>query len=829
MRTRPSKIFRLIILGVLGLAYWNPLIPFPAQEADNFILLDDSLSVQRSAQHSAWLKVAEQVGNLSPGNQVAVLRFAKTVVTELPLTPVTGTAAQKLLASAKLPRQQLLDQSSTDLATAISGALQMAQPGRQSRILLVSDGKPTHGDTVEALELARSLDIPVYFLDLNVDHAAVDAWITDIQLPDHARPGTSIPITAHMDSNSPLESTLVIRIDNQVRAATPVDIDGETQLRHTLELPRHAGPYKVDVLLQNARDHIPGNNQRSALVHAWAPATILYVSNSSQLPPMASSLRAGGWKLTHIAPPALGQHLAQLPTVVILDDVAIHEATTGAWQSLAQAVNDRGMGLIVLGGTNSFSAGGYRRSELEDLLPVTAEASQPEEPASVLFLIDKSGSMDRKENGLRHFSYARKAVVETARSLKDADTVGLLWFDTKPHPVLPIAARNNPSWHIAQNWTIRPSGGTRLLRALEEAVDQLAKSDPGRRLLVLVTDGQLSLDSRFDQIKRKIADHKIDVIALLLGNAPQASPLHDLTDINSGKLLHLRRAAELPRLMSQSVGNNQHPAHIGQTRVLMKEPLSFLHRDTQWPQLSGYMVSRARPGSRIILSSSEGNPLLATHRVGNGRVVALPAGLNGWAQDWLDWPVWGSFVGGLVDWVAPQYQNDNLELRVESYAGKLRLEASALSREFQWLSDDAASVTLRDNLGRAHAVALEELAPGQYLGEAELPTPGRYRASLAIGDEAIQRELLHTVPQEFTRANPQKTAYLLEQDLLQSWAPEQLSRLHTATASGARFRWLFLSLATLLYLGLLHVELRGHQYRWPRQARRIQKRGSHRP
>jgi Ca-activated chloride channel family protein len=799
-----SLLLRVALLLLLGLAVWNPPLLWSSPPRDLIILMDDSLSTTGREQRSAWRKAADQALRSPTGSRVAVLRFGDSAVIELPLTPVSDETAQEVLMSPTAPRRQTVVRTATNLESGIEGTLHLLEPSRHSAIFLVSDGMPNQGEASPLLKLAANLDVPVFLLEPERDDLTRDSWITALQMPEQAPPGGRISLGVLTGSSKGgMEGRLVAKIDGNTSLDVPLTIDRETWVEHAIDLPGGWGTHDVNVTLHAPGDPVTDNNHREGLILTPTPPQVLYVS-TKQKPAMASSLINGGWKLTRIPPQALAQHVNGKSSLVILDDVAVGDVPEGAWKELVGSVRKKGTGLIVLGGPNSFAAGAYRHSTLETILPVTAEAPQPAKPAAVLFAVDKSGSMDRTENGLHRFSQARRAVIETGGTLGREDRIGLLWFDTLPHLVLPLTSKEDAIRRIEQLWTIKPNGGTRLVPALTEAIAELSSSTTEQRLLVIVTDGFFRQDDSIQPLKKQLVQHQIDVIGIVLGSNTQVGPLKALTEVDEGRLLRVSRVAELPRLMRNSVEEQRNPAYLGPAEVRIKRTLPFMEQQKAWPRLLGYMLTKARPGAHVFLTSELGDPLLVTQDVGSARVAVLPGGLDTWAEDWLEWPSIGDFVGGLTDWVSNSDSNPNLDLRTKPLPGALEIQIDASTDRLDWLSGYTPDILVLDDDGRAHDLEADEVAPGRYQAQMSGLPNGHYTASIRIGDEALQRELLNYANLEFRPENTEWLAAMLRQGLLRRWQHGALSSFSERKKKGAR--WLILSLACIFYFGSLVFE-----------------------
>ena len=205
--------------------------------------------------------------------------------------------------------------------------------------------------------------------------------------------------------------------------------------------------------------------------------------------------------------------------MLLVDDQAI----------IGEAVRRDAMGLLALGGPQSFGLGGYRGSALESLLPVVSEPPADEPPAAVMFVVDISGSMAQSASVSDKLRAANAAVLHAAAALRPEDRVGLIAFDVEARQLLGVERRDDHARAIRQAWPTTASGGTSLIPALELAQTALAAETAERKLLILVTDGMLS-DADVDDLDDEIPvsgfglRHLLD--AELLSDLPKHGGLH---------------------------------------------------------------------------------------------------------------------------------------------------------------------------------------------------------------------------------------------------------------------------------------------------------------
>ena len=475
---------------------------------------------------------------------------------------------------------------------------------------------------------------------------------------------------------------------------------------------------------------------------------------------------------------------------------------------MARSVRNDGLGLIVSGGPNSFALGGYRATILEELLPLVSEPPEREPAAAVALLLDVSGSMNREP--MSRLDIARSAALEAVRSLRPKDQVGLYTFDADARRILPIAARSDHAAAIAQAWPDSAGGGTRVMSALELAIADLSNVATMQQLVFLVSDGMLS-EADIDALSAQIVDTPIQLVALIISDGRTEQALQKLSGSQQIRLLQVTDIAQLPVLMQgelESLG----PALIEKRTQPTPVDWTPVFGDANWPSLSAYTQTRARPAARIMLQTPNGDPLLAEWSVGAAKVVALPGGLGVWAQDWLEWQHWPAFAADLVTSVASA---DARGLRVlpRTSAQKMFVEtrdASTGNPVARLARPDAPVVSLVPQL----------VAPRRY--ELSLPHPGTGSAALLWDDDNAAARYEFTLPPaspEIVNGGSLANA-LLHEGLIEVW---QESAAHDAAGEPTYHAQSWLAAMALFTLIATIAFERLPSFRW-RRALLAQKR-----
>ena len=664
---------RLLVAACLLLALAAPHLPGSRVAMNVTVLVDDSRSMPRDFIDGAWRTVAQMYAALPAPDEPRLLRFAADVVPESPGLLARSAAAASPVAT--LPRSAAIDGSATNIHKALQAALYQLPVNRPSALLLISDGAATHGDTGSALQQLRRAGVPVYLWAPPGVNDAGAPRLLDVQAPSSINLGDHISLLAQLRGTPDSKLELSLLADGVLRERRRLTLPaaGSTTAAFHITPPQ---PGVVELTIRIEGD--PGVPPHPAMqltraVSVQGQAPVLYLAARQKKGPVLDRLRGAGLNVTALAPEQLASRRAVLEQVgaIILDDVAIADMSEGDWEALSEAVQEQGSGLLVLGGANSFGAGAYRHSRLERLLPVTAEAAQPQEQAAVLFLLDKSGSMGRQQEGPSRFALGRQAVAAAAQQLLPGDLLGITAFAEEVDIRLPLAPGGSIVADMVQALQLGPGGGTRLAPALRSAAQQLRRVDVAQRLLVLVTDGFAS-EEDLRPMAAILEAEGVTVIALAVGSETNLATLGQLTRFNGGRILPVTKVASLPRLMSAEVATQRAPRAARPTAVVpLRQPPFLSPGAVPWPPLAGYMVSKLRESADLYLQSDNGDPLLATGFAGAGRVAVLPGGLGSWATSWWNWPHVDEFLGGILRWLGRGTGASNLWLMLEEQDGHL--------------------------------------------------------------------------------------------------------------------------------------------------------------
>ena len=353
---------------------------------------------------------------------------------------------------------------------------------------------------------------------------------------------------------------------------------------------------------------------------------------------------------------------------VIIENVPAHHLGYQSMARLAQFVTDRGLGLLVTGGENSFGTGGYFKSPLDPILPVSMEMREEDRKSQVAIavVLDRSGSMGAMVGGQTKMELANLGTAECVNLLSKRDHISVISVDTSAHINQPLTTVVNKRAITNRVHGISVGGGGIFVDvALAAARKELEKASGVRtRHIILFSDAQdtefsrkirgtnqASRESRFLSEVRELTATGITVSVIGLGKETDgdANLLTQIAKVGGGNVMFASDARDLPRLFAQDTINVARNTFIRKTD---KQPAGIPGRrrsgphlvgdlgDRPFPNVDGYNLSYLRKEAQVAVVSYDEYraPWSAFWNRGLGRSAAIT------------WEVGGKFTGNFARW-----------------------------------------------------------------------------------------------------------------------------------------------------------------------------------
>ena len=670
----------------------------------------------------------------------------------------------------------------TDTARAIEWAMAAkSDAGNALRMVLVSDGNDTTGDALAAARAAAAAGVVIDVLP--VDYRVGDeVMVEGVYTPVEAREGQTVAVRVVLRATRRSAGELLVKHDGRVLdlngpdtpgLGIPVEpsawsdaaADDETEtaggryvLARQVDVPiGAAGANRFEAIFEPTQtgattgpavnDTVAINNRAQAFTLVQGRGRVLLVDNvggdSGLVLPQALSERQ--LNLDVVRPEGFPRDLAELTRydAVLFQNVPADQITQAQQAMLARYVNDLGGGFVMLGGPDSFGAGGWTNSVIdEQILPVDCQIpSQTILPSgAIVIVIDRSGSMGAAvdQSGQTQMRLAAEAAALAIGTLYPHDLVGVIAFDSSATWVVPLAKNDNPNATMKAVRSIREGGGTDILAGLDAAHRALTENTTDLREssikhVILLSDGGSS--GNFLPLINDLNRAKITLSSVGVGNGHDVELLESLA-INAGGQYHpIDDPNDLPQVFIKEVRtvrkNLIREVNFTPQRVNTGSPVTA--NLGALPQLQGLVLTGPKHDRRIDtpLLGPEGEPLFASWQVGLGKAAAFTSdATNRWATPWLSWGGYGDFWARTVRTVSRPGASRDAELRVTIEGDRLTARLDQYGDAGGTAESVAGKVLAPD--GSITDITLRQTGPGTFEADAPATQTGSYILNLFV-------------------------------------------------------------------------------------------------
>ena len=630
-RRLATLALRLLTVSLLVFALAGPVVVEDSDERCAVLLVDRSASISEGGAAAAKRYVEDAQSGAGPGRMVVV-----------PFAATAGESADRL---------------ATDLAAGLEAAAAAAFPRASERTVLLSDGNATVAGNL--LAAAAALQSPVDTVPLAAT-TGPETWIAAFDSPGTVRPGEDFTLQLTIRSDRPSRGEVVFLRDGlQVERREVAFEQREATVLLSARLLDEPNA-EFQARLEGFEDTRPENNLARAIVWPSSPARALLVGKGdADFARLESLLRR-----LRIEPHAFS--VEDLPgdaggldryDLVVAANIPAAAFTPQQAEAIAAYVRRLAGGLLVIGGADSLTAGGYRDHPLEQLLPVACryEARSQRPSLAIVLVIDQSGSME--EGGA--IGLAQQAVRRTVEMLDARDELGVVAFQETNRWIAPLQPCTDKQKVLRQVDTLSAGGGTNMLPAIEKAHLALDESFADLKHIIVLTDG-ISYPGDFDALARGVAASGITISTVAIGERAAEPLLRTIAELGGGSFHLCRNARELPDVFARETakaarfGIHEQPFLPAYGPAL---PQTF----GKPPSLLGYVETKAKPAASIAMLAEAGDPLAAWWRCGAGTAAVFTSDLDGsWSRPWKTWsgwePLWTTLVrqairpGGAGGW-----------------------------------------------------------------------------------------------------------------------------------------------------------------------------------
>jgi Mg-chelatase subunit ChlD/uncharacterized membrane protein len=755
---RLIMVLRLTIVGLVLLALAQPAVGRPSDLATVVFLVDGSDSIPPESRAAVERFVLEAQRLAGDRQKVAIVTFGRDAVVEKSLD---GPPVGQL--------RWLVRGDATNVAEALHLARTLFPRVGARRIVLLSDGQETLGRAEEEARQAASAGIQISAVPLDLPTTMPEVLIEALEAPPQIREGDPLELRLVLQSTVDTEVQLRLWLDDrQVSEQTIPVRKGTTALTAPLSTLSR-GFHRFWARIESRTDTFRQNNELGAFtVVKEKPRLLLVAPNEADVRDLREALQAAEMQVEVRPPSVIPPRLSAMKgyTAVILVNTPASSLTLDQMKTLQAYVRTLGGGLITIGGDQAYSLGEYQGTPLAEVLPVSMNIPGKRDRGSVamLLVIDKSGSMDMREEGVTKMAMAREAANLAVEMLDENDQVGVLAFDSLTRWVVPIqrvGAAGGPRAIQDRINRIEASGGTEIYPALELGYRAIRGVNARFKHIVLLTDGRSLSAADYERLVQQMKQERITLSTIAIGSDADTELLQNLAHWGEGRYYYVDRARDIPKVTTREtriasgspvVEGTIPPQLVGTSAVLKG------FAPAQLPPLRGYVVSSPREGAQILLASDRGDPLLAHWQYGLGRVVAWlsDAKSTGWASAWVSWPEFRRFWAQVVRWALPAPADPNIQPQVTVEGTMVTVRADVVEDDgsFKDLADLRVDV-VGPGLREADR-PLRQVAPGRYEWSTTVEQPGVYAVQVTLRERGreVRQELTGFVvgyPAEYRR------------------------------------------------------------------------------
>jgi riboflavin biosynthesis pyrimidine reductase len=750
------RYLRLTILLLILLAICGPSIRFPSREGALIVIVDRSLSMPQTSDALQKEAIDHVQRAMSGADQLGVVSFGEHAAIERP--PQAGAFGGFTADTVR---------DSSNLAEAIEKALSMIPPEAPGKILLLSDGRWTGRDPGAAAAKAAARGVAIDYRSMK-RQTANDLAISQIDAPVSVTPGEAFMITAWIQSPAQQEIAYELRRGSQVIAAGKSQVGlGQTRLTFR-DAAGDGGAQSYTLRIAGADasgDPLPENNLAKALVGVAGPRPLLVVSTSRESG-LARLIASGGIKVVVELPESIDWSLEELAKYsgVVIENVPADKIKNRPMETIAAWLTETGGGLMMTGGKQAYGPGGYFKSPLDPLLPVSMELRQEHRKFALAIVVamDRSGSMAVTAGGGRtKMDLANIAAVQALDLLSPMDEFGVVAVDSASHIIADLKPIENPA-KVRQDILKIDSGGGGIFifEALSTSADMLLKARAGTRHILLFADAADSEEpGKYRELLTQCEQAGITVSVIGLGKPTDsdAELLRDIAKRGNGQIFFTENADELPRLFAQDT-------IIVARSMFLDEPapIEFTggmvaltgKQFTDLQSIGGYNLCYLRPQANLAAVSNDENksPIVASWQAGQGRVLCYLGEADGeFSGAMASWKNAGDFFTSLARWTAGDVSTlpggALITQEVRDGVSRIKLELDPARDPQAFSFDDLPNITtLRGVPGRAPSVekGVMHWTSADTL-ELEIPLRGNETALSTVESSGIPRTTLAPV------------------------------------------------------------------------------------
>ncbi len=769
-----SGVMHVVMALLIAFSAAGTKVVTTLTETDVYVLADVSYSSSRNLD-TIDRYIAGLSDALPRNGRLGVVCFGKDYQFH---SPLEGRRAQR-----KSVKEAKVDDSETDLISALEYTASLFRDGVIKRIVVVSDGAQTYMDDANALKrtvdklAAEKVKVDAIFLDNNIKAGEQELQVSSVQASENVFVGRTQTASVIVQSNEMTEAFITLKQDGVQTENRVVTLSkGSNSITLPLDTSKvGTHEYEVSVRAQNeGEDANAFNNTRTFSQTVTDELNVLLIAGDTSAYSEIEPLFQGA-KITDYYVPGSARVPITVEEICEYDEIILSGVNVASipnselfMQSLNTAVTRFGKSLLTIGDIALQNDTEGKFDLLKHMLPVRF-GNASDRPKLFTIVLDTSSSM--VEGG--KFARAKTAAKRLIDNLNEDDEVAIVFFNgnrgyIQRHTKVGDAAKKAElKAKIDAQWF---EHGTDMKLGFE-TVRELYSLDFSEKQVMLISDG-LDLNiagsgyesplALVDELRANgIYTSVIDIGRL--GDTGTAATkakvlLQDIASAAHGGGKHYEMIkdeqvdvafGDIENDLSETIVEENSFIEINRVRDSVLEGVDF----TSNSYVSGFVSNKADPLATTVLNAiyeKEGGnvtvPLYAYRTLGNGRVASFTSDMGEWtSRGWTKEARDAFFTNVLLTNIPQEKTNAPVTVKIEESGGYVNVEIVPATVRID--AEVAVRVTMPD--GQTIESNLAFASTGYFYTFA-LPQRGKYDIAIDYRYGQYEYTVLRSAHSSFT-------------------------------------------------------------------------------
>jgi uncharacterized membrane protein/Mg-chelatase subunit ChlD len=666
-----TLVFLLIVLALAELQFVRT-----SDKLTVLYLLDRSMSIPPE-DHKAEIEYVNAVikAQRKEHDRGGVVVFGRDAAIEIPpfddAVQIPGTI------------ESTIDPENTDLSAAMKLAQASFPEDAAKRIVILSDGNQNLGNAADQAKALANAGVGIDVLPIRY-RTRQEIIVDRVTIPPDIRRGQPFDIrvvitntcepTAKSSGDVPgrlvLERTTGERKD--ILSDESVTLKPGKNVftrRQEIDNPNFY-TYEAHFVPDKLEGDLKQNNRATAFTHVQGKGRVLLIENGDEkrgeFDTLVEHLRKQELEVEIQPTTQLFSTLGELQPydAVVLANVPREQFTDGQISMLVRNTQQMGAGLVMLGGPNSFGAGGWAGTEMEKAMPVDFQIKSAKVvPRGALVMLFHASEMAEG-------NYWQKVIGKKAiEALGPQDFCGVLhygnmgmeWLWRKDVGGL-IEVGDARQQMLARLDRMVPGDMPDFQPGMAMALAgfmNLPASNQAVKHMIVISDGDPQDVSNSTLQSLKKLGVTISTVAIAAHGQAESARLQNIANVGGGKFYIVNNPRTLPQIFQREARRVARPLIYEKP---VKPKVQFPHEmlsgiSGELPVIKGFVLTsrKENPLVETLLTSPQpagsDNTILASWTYGLGKAAAFTSDAGSrWTDGWVNLELYDKLFGQMIRW-----------------------------------------------------------------------------------------------------------------------------------------------------------------------------------